>query len=185
MQEYPSRHWPLLRQLKLYWVLKSAFANIHRGLETYRHPAASLAPWKSIYLPEFHEQCAPYFCVLDSLLADFCDLANEHAFSPYVLILPERLQVSPADQKIAFSILDAAPWNFQEPMEIVMDRAADHDLRAHNLLPDFLAKSSPERLYYKFDKHLNLQGHLVVATTLLKQLKPLLFDGTESAERHR
>lgn len=169
-REAESRNF-LVRQSRFLWVLKRAAENL-KGKARYRHGTdpQAIARSQHLLIPELSAESDPNLAVMDSILAEFQNLAKEHHFIPLVLLIPSRLQFNPSDQVLTTKLIPDYTLDFNRPTSLVEAMADRRKIPCLNLEKCFRGTSAPERCFFKFDKHFNAEGHARTAEFLFQEI---------------
>jgi hypothetical protein len=160
-----------VRHSRFLWVLRSAAANL-KGKARYRRGADSEAMARSQHLliPEFSGISEPYLAAMDSILAEFGNLAQKHRFLPLVMLIPSRLQFNASDQAFTSKLIPNHTLDFNRPTSLVEAIAVRRGIPCLNLEQCLRGTPTPERCYFRFDKHFNAEGHARTAEFLLREI---------------
>ncbi len=160
-----------LRHSRFLWVLNSAAANL-KGKARYRRgtDVAALARTQHLLIPELSSLSEPNLAVMDSILAEFQNLAQKHRFVPIVMLIPSRLQFNTSDQTFTAKLIPGYTLDFNRPTSLVETIAARRRILCLNLEKCLRGTSAPERCYFRFDKHFNAEGHARAAEFLFQEI---------------
>jgi len=118
---------------------------------------------------------AKMFADFEDVLSGFNDLVTQHASRLFVVLFPERVQVSPKDWKLlirAYS-LDRTKFDLNYPNRRILDFCGKSGIACLDLLP--LLREAEQRgdgpLYRsRGDMHLNETGQALAAQEIAKHL---------------